>query len=282
VFGKQGRAPYVPPPPPPPPPPPCDTSCTDTFADAKEDIDGIKDPLAHSHALCQAINQLFSCECDSCNPEDPNRPGLALQEELCSPSKQVQLQAAGGPCTGFAQFCAQAYGAPYCAVKAFQGPPGSSEWLANHQIEDPGNSSAAAGANLAQAQLPQYMKSAISAMVDYFDHGSSAETQGARLSGEIAAQIAAFEPDADDAAAQDAAFGGRVSVPEAKKYAQDLRNFQAALKDEGAELPEATNKELDQLESAADNYNAAPARAPQAPLVAALAALAALAAYAAV
>ncbi len=70
-------------------------------------------------------------------PQDPDRPGLALQEELCSPANQVQLQEAGGPCTGFAQFCAQEFGAPYCAVKSFEGPPGSPEWIANHQVPSP-------------------------------------------------------------------------------------------------------------------------------------------------
>ena len=41
------------------------------------------------------------------------------------------------------------------------------------QVEDPGNASAVAGKNLAQAQLPNYMQSAITSMVNYFSVGQA-------------------------------------------------------------------------------------------------------------
>jgi hypothetical protein len=39
------------------------------------------------------------------------------------------------------------------------------------QVVDPGNSSATAGANLAKSQLPQYMQTAVTSMVNYFSLG---------------------------------------------------------------------------------------------------------------
>jgi len=240
----------------------------------KDEIDELKDSEQHSHALCLAIKQLFSCECESCSSEDPAKPGLALQQELCSPAQQVHLLAAGGPCAGFAHFCSEPFqpGGGFCAAKAFEPAAGSPDWLSYHQVEDPGNASAEAGTNLAQAQLPHYMQSAITSMTNYFSVGTTAETKGAQLANSVAEQIEAFGPDDGHRdALQKEVFGEHVTAVEAKKYAEDLHKFETDLKDSGAELPDATAKEFKELEDAANNYNAAPRTAPLVGTVAALA-----------
>ena len=68
--------------------------------------------------------------------QDPSKPGLELQQELCSPAKQLELQSAGGPCAGFVHFCAVPFqaGGPYCSTKAFESPAGSPDWLSYHQV----------------------------------------------------------------------------------------------------------------------------------------------------
>jgi hypothetical protein len=164
-------------------------------------------------------------------------------------------------------FCAVRFqvGGPYCAVKSFEPAAGSPDWLSYHEVVDPGNSSATAGANLAKSQLPQYMQTAVTSMVNYFSLGTTAETKSAQLSNEVAEQIEAFEPDDGHRdALQKEAFGKHVTMAEAKKYAEDLRKFQTELKDSGVEMPAATAKEFRELESAADKYNAAPRAAPTA------------------
>jgi len=251
---------------PPPPPPHCDDStCASAFDSAKEEIDNLGDTLVKSQALCIALKKRFSCRCDVCGPQDEDKAGRELQSQFCAPEVVVQFKSAGGACQGFESFfCAVPFGDEFCSRRSFSPPLGSPDWLKHNQVVDPGSESGKAGLNLFQSQLPLYLRTAALTFANFMNYGTSAAQDDARLSSKIAEEIEAFKPNNDDHKRQEEVFNTTVTVAEAKRYAASLKEMQDKLEAAGVELPTSVNRDLDDLELAANHYSSAVRGIPQA------------------
>jgi len=167
---------------------------------------GITDPMLSLQAQCGALTGVVKCMCAQCETSAEADPQFkTLHDETCSPAKMAEYHLAGGACTGFASaYCGLPLNDQFC--ENFAVPPvlGSTSWLKQHQVVDPGEEAATAGKNLFMNQLPQYTQEVADSMDKYLTAGAAESAAKARLANAVADEIDALKPapEGEEAAAE--------------------------------------------------------------------------------
>jgi len=197
---------------PPAPAPQCPAAaqCIGELQASLDGANALDDRLLQLQASCLSLTNMVKCMCGGCqNVVESDESFKDAHETYCSPAMLAQFRLAGDYCSDFATgFCGVEVDQHFCDNFAVPPVLGSPQWLAQHQVVDPGTAAAAAGVDLFSNQLPAYSQKIADSLSKYLAASASAMSAKARLTNAVLSEMQAIQPHGTPAPGEAAAVNG--------------------------------------------------------------------------